>query len=52
MAMVIPSLLYSSETWTLTGTNETRIQTAEMKVLRRIAGCTSRDGMRTAEIRE
>ena len=50
--MAIPSLLYSSETWTLTETNEKRIQTAETEMLVRIAGCTRQDRMRNTEIRE
>ena len=38
--MPTPRLLYSSEIWTLTRTNEISIQTAEMKMLRKLAGYT------------
>lgn len=40
--MSIPSLLYNSETWTSTGKNEKLIQTADMKMLRRITGSIRR----------
>lgn len=47
-----PILTYSCETWTLTTTAETKIQAAEMKVLRLIRGVTKRDKMRNTRIRE
>ena len=48
--VAVPNVLYSSETWTLTGTNGKRIRTSEMKMLRRIQRSTRRDTTRNSEI--
>jgi hypothetical protein len=38
--MVIPTLTYSSETWTLTKKQRQKIETAEIKFIRNVAGYT------------
>ncbi len=47
-----PILLYGAECWTLTTKLESKIQAAEMRVLRIIKGVTRRDKMRNVQIRE
>ena len=47
-----PILLYGAECWTLTTKQESKIQAAEMRVLRLIRGVTRRDRMRNVQIRE
>ena len=47
-----PILLYGAECWTLTTKLESKIQAAEMRVLRLIRGVTRRDRMRNVQIRE
>jgi hypothetical protein len=37
--LVLPTLIYESENWTLTALQRRRIETAEMKLLRPLAGC-------------
>ncbi|PSN30890.1 hypothetical protein C0J52_26967 [Blattella germanica] len=49
--MAIPILLYGSETWTLTSNQLRRIETAEMKLLRPLAGYTLYDHKRNDDIR-
>ena len=49
--MAIPILLYGSETWTLTSNQLRRIEVAEMKLLRPLAGYTHYDHKRNADIR-
>jgi predicted DNA-binding protein (UPF0278 family) len=44
--MAIPTLTYSSETWTLTKKQRQNIETAEMKFLRNVAGYTLKDQIR------
>lgn len=46
-----PILLYGSEVWTLTQKNKSKVQAAEMKVLRLIKGVTRRDRIRNEDIR-
>ena len=46
-----PILTYGSEAWTLTSRTRSKIQAAEMRVLRMIKGVTRRDRMRNDEIR-
>jgi len=41
--LVLPTLLYGSENWTLTASQRRRIEGAEMKLLRRLAGYTLYD---------
>ena len=47
-----PILMYGSEVWSLTTKTESRLQAAEMRVLRLIMGVTSRDQMRNSRIGE
>ena len=41
--LVLPTLLYGSENWTLTALQRRRIEAAEMKLLRLLAGYTLYD---------
>lgn len=50
--MAIPCGIYGSESWTITKMNERRIQTSEMRFLRRAAGYTRMDRKRNTEIRQ
>ena len=50
--MFIPTLLYGSETWTLTVNQERRIEAAEMRLLRPLAGYRLLDYKTNQEIRE
>ena len=47
-----PILTYESESWTLTTTTKSKIQAAEMRVLRLIKGVTRRDRLRNEDIRK
>ena len=47
-----PILLYGSEIWSLTTKTESRLQAAEMRVLRLIKGVTRRDKIRNTQIRQ
>jgi hypothetical protein len=49
--MAIPTLTCSSETWALTKKQRQKIETAEMKFLRNVAGCTLKDQIRNTVIR-
>ena len=40
MALVLPTFLYGSEDWTLTASQRRRIEAAELKLLRPLAGYT------------
>ena len=51
-SVVRPILTYASETTVETTKTRQRIETTEMKVLRKIAGKTLRDRIRSANIRE
>ena len=51
-AIVIPVLLYGASAWALTRTEETRLDSLEMGMLRSIAGVRWDDFVRNAEIRE
>ena len=44
--------MYGSEVWSLTTKTESRLQAAEMRVLRLIMGVTRKDRMRNSRIRE
>ena len=46
-----PILLYGSESWALTNKTKSKIQAAEMKILRVIKGVTRRDRLRNVDIR-
>jgi hypothetical protein len=50
--MTVPVLLYGCENWALKRVDRRKIETAEMKFLRRVAGFTLRDEVRTITIRE
>ena len=49
--MVMSVLLYNSETWTMKGSDESRLRVFEMSVLRRICGVSLRDRWRNEEIK-
>lgn len=49
--MATPVLMYGSETWTPTQTDLNKIQTAEMRFLRRVKGCSRLDHIRNQDIR-
>ena len=44
--------MYGSEVWSLTSKTESKLQAAEMRVLRLIMGVTRKDRMRNSRIRE
>ena len=50
--MATPVLTYGSETWTVRKRDAQRIQTAEMKFLRKTKGCTIMDHIRNEQIRK
>ena len=51
-AIVVPTLMYGSETWVLNKQQESAIQPTEMRVLRRIAEKRLVDRVWNVEIRE
>lgn len=51
-AIVVPTLMYGSETWVLSKQQESAIQATEMNVLRRIAERRRVDRVRNVKIRE
>jgi hypothetical protein len=51
-AMAVPVLLYGCENWALNRVDRKKIETAEMKFSRRVAGFTLRDEVRNTAIRE
>lgn len=51
-SVIVPILMYASESWTLHKNQEHRLTAMEMKVLRRIEGVTKWDRMRNEEIRQ
>ena len=50
--MVIPTMLYGSETWTVMKRHESRLGATEMAYLRRVVGVTRSDRVRNADVRE
>ena len=52
IAIVKPSLLYGSETWTLQNRHMKKLQATEMRYLRNVEGVTRMDRMRSDDIRE
>ncbi len=50
-AMVVPTLLYGSETWTLQKRHRSKIQAMEMRYLRKIEGVTRLDRVPNEDIR-
>ena len=51
-AMVVPTLLYSCETWTIKMRHESKLQAFEMMSLRRVEGVTRKDRVRNEEARK
>ena len=50
-AMVVPTLLYGSETWTLQKRHRSKIQAMEMRYLRKVEGVTRLDRVSNEDIR-
>ena len=50
--LAVPLLTYSSENWALNRPGRRRIETAEIRFLRRVSGHTLRDHIRNTTIRE
>ena len=51
-AMVVPTLLYRCETWTVQRRHVSKLQAFEMMCLRRVQGLTRMDRVRNEEVRE
>ena len=51
-AMVIPTMLYGSETWTMMKRYEIRLGATEMAYLRRVEGVSRIDRVRNANVKE
>ena len=51
-AMVIPTMLYGSETWIMMKRYESRLGTTEMAYLRRVEGVSRIDRVRNEDVRE
>ena len=49
--MLVPSLLYGSETWTLQKRHKSKIQAVEMRHLRKVEGVTRFDRVSNEDIR-
>jgi hypothetical protein len=49
--MAVPMLTYASENWTLNRSDQKKIESAEMKFLRSVAGYTLLDQKRSTDIR-
>ena len=49
---MMPVLMYGCETWNLTKNQQSKVQAAQMNVLRRIEGMNRLDRVRNADIRE
>ena len=50
-AMVVPTLTYGCETWTMQKRHESKIQACEMMFLRRVEGVTRMDRVRNEAVR-
>ena len=50
-AMVVPTLLYGSETWTLQRRHRSKIQAMEMRYLRKVVGVARIDRIPNEDIR-
>ncbi|TWW67234.1 hypothetical protein D4764_02G0002750 [Takifugu flavidus] len=51
-SIFVPTLTYGHELWVMTERTRSRVQAAEMSFLRRVAGLSLRDGVRSSAIRE
>ena len=51
-SMVIPTMLYGSETWTMMKRHESRLGATEMAYLRRVEGVTRIDRVRNVDVRK
>ena len=51
-SIFVPTLTYGHEGWIMTDRTRSRIQAAEMRFLRRVAGLSLRDRVRSSDIRE
>ena len=51
-AMVVPTLLYGCEMWTVQKRHESRLEACKIMCLRRIEGVSRRDRVRNVDIRE
>ena len=50
-AMVVPTLIYGCETWTIQRRQESKIQACEMMFLRRVKGVTRLERVRNEDVR-
>ena len=51
-AMVVPTLLYGCEAWTILKRHESKLQALEMMCLRRVEGVSRKDRVRNEEVRK
>ncbi|TWW69645.1 hypothetical protein D4764_18G0004510 [Takifugu flavidus] len=51
-SIFVPTLTYGHELWVMTERTRSRVQAAEMSFLRRVAGLSLRDRVRSSAIRE
>ena len=51
-AMVVSTLLYGCETWTILKRHESKLQALEVMCLRRVEGVTRKDRVRYEEVRK
>jgi hypothetical protein len=52
MAVIVPTLNYASENWTINLSDKKKIESAEMKFLRSVAGYTLLDQKRSTDVRK
>ena len=50
--MVVPTLLYGRETWTILKRHESKLQAFDMMCLRRVEGVTRKDRVRNEEMKK
>ena len=49
--VVVPNMIYGSETWNMSVSDRARLEVVEMKYLRTICGLTRLDRVRNVDIR-